>query len=352
MAIGLDQLTGILNSTGQNYIDALIIFLALLIGLKLFGVYVLHVLNKLAKKTKTNWDDMGIGFVKRIKWPFYLYISFYAATRVLTLPEFADKVLGYLLVIFIGYYVIVGLNRAIDRAANAEIEKRKKKGSDGYSMIKVLASIGKIAVWIIALLMILSNLGIQITPLVASLGIGGIAIALALQTVLSDLFSAFAIYFDKPFKEGDFIIIGNDMGTVKQIGIKTTRIQSLQGQELIVSNSELTSSRINNYKQMKKRRISFGFGVEYGTSTAKLKKIVGIIGNIFKKVKNADLDRVHFKKFGDFSLDYEVVYYVLTNDYAKYMDIQQEINLEIKEAFEKAKINMAFPTQTLHIKKD
>lgn len=333
----------------NQYILAGSVFLVILIVLKLFRVYVLHLLEKVAKKTKTDLDDLGVKFVKRVKWPFYFYIAFYAGSKLLTLPEAVSTILNYLLVVFIGYYVIVGLTKTIDHLANKEI-KRRENGS-GASMIMMLASLGKVVVWLIAGLMILSNLGIQITPLVASLGIGGIAIALALQTVLGDLFSAFAIYFDKPFEEGDFIIIGGDMGIVKHIGIKTTRISTLQGQELVVSNNEMTSSRINNYKKMKKRRISFGFGVEYDTKTVKLKKINEIIGKIFKKVNLADLDRVHFKKFGDSALLYEVVYYLKTGDYTKYMDTQQEINLGIKDAFEKEKISMAFPTQTIHVKK-
>jgi len=199
--------------------------------------------------------------------------------------------------------------------------------------------------------MVLTNLGIEITPLIASLGVGGIAIAIALQSVLSDLFSAFAIYFDKPFKEGDFIIVGNDMGTVQRIGIKTTRIKSLQGQELIVSNSELTSTRVNNYQRMEERRIVFNFGVEYSTSLSKLKKINKIVEKIFKEVNGARLDRVHFHQFGDFSLNYEVVYYVKSPEYAKYMDVQQEINFKLKEYFEKERIVFAFPTQTLFVEK-
>ena len=197
--------------------------------------------------------------------------------------------------------------------------------------------------------MALSNLGIEITPLVASLGVGGIAIAIALQSVLGDLFAAFAIYFDKPFKEGDFIIVGNDMGTVEKIGIKTTRIQTLQGQELVVSNSELTNSRVNNYKKMKERRVVTNIGVEYSTPTKKLKKINGIVKKAVETTKESRFDRVHFKAFGDFSLNFELVYYVTSPDYVKYMDVQQEINFKIREAFEKEKIVFAFPTQTIHV---
>jgi small-conductance mechanosensitive channel len=226
-----------------------------------------------------------------------------------------------------------------------------KKTKSSRSMMMVLGLIAKVIVWSVALLMILSNAGVEVTPLIASLGIGGIAIALALQSVLGDLFGAFVIYFDKPFKEGDFIIVGSDMGVVKHIGIKSTRIQALQGQELVMSNTELVNSRVNNYKQMEKRRIAFGFGVKYDTGKVKLKKIKGIVKKIFEKVNNADLDRVHFKQFGDFSLDYEVVYYVKSADYNEYMDIQEEINMALYSEFEKAKIGFAFPTQTLEIEK-
>ncbi|MFC1685576.1 mechanosensitive ion channel family protein [Nanoarchaeota archaeon] len=350
MAIDWSVITNYFSTNvGGDYVTAFWVFIIILIGLKLLGVYILYFFKSISKRTKTQIDDMMVNFISRIKWPFFLYMAFYAGTRFLILPDLINTVLNYLLVIFVGFYVIVGLNKAINKFTDYQI--KKKGDNSGTSMIKILAIIAKIAIWIIAFLMILSNLGIEITPLIASLGVGGIAIALALQVILGDLFAAFSIYFDKPFQEGDFIIMGKDMGIVKNIGIKSTRISTLQGQELVVSNSEMISSRINNYKKMRKRRISFGFGVEYGTKTAKLKKIPKMVGEIFKKIKLADIDRVHFKEFGDSALLYEVVYYLNTGDYTKYMDTQEDINLGIKEAFEKEKISMAFPTQTIHIKK-
>ena len=187
--------------------------------------------------------------------------------------------------------------------------------------------------------------------LIAGLGIGGLAVGLALQGILGDLFSAFTIYFDKPFEEGDFIIIGNDMGTIKHIGIKSTRIQALGGQELVISNSELTSTRVNNYKKMDTRRVVFGFGLEYKTSVAKLEKIKKIVEGVVKKEKHSTLDRVHFKGFGDSSLDFEVVYYVDSNDYNIYMDVQEKINLGIKGLIEKEGVSFAFPSRTVYTKK-
>lgn len=184
------------------------------------------------------------------------------------------------------FYVAKGLINVSNNLLDKYGEKRKAKGkSSKESMIGVLKLISTGAIWIIASLMVLSNLGIEITPLIAGLGIGGLAVGLALQGILGDLFSAFTIYFDKPFEEGDFIIIGEDMGTIKHIGIKSTRIQALGGQELVVSNSELTSTRVNNYKKMNTRRVVFNFGLEYKTPVIKLKKIKKMVEEIIKKEK-------------------------------------------------------------------
>ncbi len=197
----------------------------------------------------------------------------------------------------------------------------------------------------------LSNLGINVTSLVASLGIGGIAIALAVQNILGDLFSAFSIYFDKPFAVGDFITVGKHKGTVQNIGLKSTRIRMLQGEELVIPNKEITSGKVSNYRRMEKRRVAFKFGVVYETKTEQLKKIPEIITEIINQTKDCEAFRVHFKEFGDSSLNYNIVYYVTNNDYDVYLSAQQEINLGIKEAFEKAKIEFAYPTQTVYINK-
>ena len=183
------------------------------------------------------------------------------------------------------------------------------------------------------------------------MGVAGIAIAFALQNVLSDVFSAFSIYFDRPFEIGDFIIVGEYAGIVTKIGMKSTRVKLLQGEELVLSNRELTSASVRNFKKMKKRRIMFHFGVTYDIPLKKLKKIPEMVKKIIDGVELADADRVHFREYGDFSLNFEVVYYMKIGDYVRYMDTQQEINFAIKEAFEKEGIEMAFPTQTIFLNK-
>ena len=357
MAIDFSSLTGILTSdlgknTGKDYMIFFLVFLVLIVILRLFKNYVVSYFKKLATKSKTDIDDIIVEFISHIKWTFYIIISFWFSAKTLILPELISTILEYAVIISIVYYTVKGMLKVVDYVVTLQVDKRHREDrKEDTSLIKVLGRLTKAVIWILAILLIISNLGINITSLVAGLGIGGIAIAFALQNILQDLFSSFSIYFDKPFKIGDYITIGEDKGVVKHIGLKSTRIQALQGQEIVISNKELTSTRINNYKLMEKRRIVFNFGLEYSTPLKKVKQAKTIIQNVFKKVKLADLDRTHFHNFGDFSLNYEVVYYLASNDYEEYMDTQQEINFLIKEQFEKAKIEMAFPTQTIFVKK-
>jgi small-conductance mechanosensitive channel len=340
------------NNSSSDYWIALGMFVLLFVIFKVFDSWGVYKLKHLSKKTKITWDDTAIDFLESIKWPFFAYLAFYIGASYLTLPEIVDKVIGFILMVFIIFYLAKGLISVASHGLDRYKKKREKQGKgSGDSMIGVMKFLAKLIIWVIAFFMVLSNLGINITPLLAGAGIAGIAIGLALQNVLGDLFAAFAIYFDKPFEDGDFIIVGNDMGVVKHIGIKTTRIQALGGQELVMSNSELTSSRINNYKKMDKRRIVFSFGVEYNSTPSQLKKVKKVVEDVIKKVDGADLDRVHFHKFGESSLDFEVVYYVGTSDYNKYMDTQEEINLQIKEKVEKLGVGFAFPSRSIYMAK-
>lgn len=348
-----DTLSFILeNNTSNGYLIALGVFVLLFVIFKIFDSYIVYALKKAAKRTKTTWDDALIDFIEGIGWPFFAYLALYIAALFLALPGSIRGVLDFLIWLFVFFYAARGLSNLVAHGLNRYKSRReKKKEATSESMIQVMKILSKILIWSLTFLLFLSNLGVNITPLIASLGIGGIAIGLALQNILGDLFSAFAIYFDKPFEEGDFIIIGEDMGVIKHIGIKTTRIQALGGQELIVPNSELTSTRVNNYKKMQLRRIVFSFGVEYKTDVTKLKKIKKIAGEIIKKTPRAKLDRVHFKNFGDSSLNFEVVYYIDSNDYALYMDTQEKINFELKEKIEKLGVGFAFPTRTIYMEK-
>ncbi len=335
----------------QNYVIALGIFIGLLIVFKIFEKIILVRIRAWAGKTKTDIDDELIKMVEEIPDIFYGYLALYITLQYLTVLPIIMKVANALLIILIFYWA----TKAASNLAGYLLQRlAKKKGEKPEKTISYFAItlIVKIILWSIGLLLILSNLGVNITALAASLGIGGIAVALALQNVLGDLFSSFSIYFDKPFEIGDFVIVGDHMGTIKKIGLKTTRIIALQGEEIVISNAELTNTRIRNFKKMKKRRIIFGFGVVYGTPVTKMKKISKMVKGIVKDVPKCTIDRVHFKEFADFSLNFEVVYYINSGDYADYMDAQQKINLAIMKEFEKEGIEMAFPTQTIHLAKE
>ena len=217
-------------------------------------------------------------------------------------------------------------------------------------VLKGISSLLNAFVWIIGILFMLDNLGFRVSTIMAGLGIGGIAVALAAQTILGNLFAYFIILFDRPFEIGDYIVVGDYQGTVERFGIKTTRILGRGGEQIIVSNKDLTDSYVRNFKRMKRRRVAFQLGVAYETSMELLRKIPEIIDDIFNEIEGASLDQACFASFGDFSLIYEIVYFVENNQYRKYMDLQHAINLRIAEEFMKNNIQFAYPTQTLYLK--
>jgi small-conductance mechanosensitive channel len=342
----------IAGNSVEEYLIALIIFLSAFVVLKAAKYVITLLLKKISTRIKTEIGVLAIRIINRIRWPLFLVVSLYLAVQFIRIPEVIEIVFGYVLMVVAIIYVVVSIHYVIDYVIRTMIIKKEEREEEfDTPIVNLLGIIAKIALWMIAFIFILSNLGYNVTTLVAGLGIGGLVIAFGLQKVLQDLFASFSIYIDRPFVPGDFIIIGDDLGVVKKIGIKSTRIQHLGGQELVVSNRELTDVRVHNYKRMEKRRIAFTFGVTYQTPTKKLKKIPEMVREIIANIEAAEIDRVHFKQYGDFSLIFEVVYYVATSDYVVYMDTQQKINLAIKETFEKEEIGFAYPTQTLFLSK-
>ncbi len=342
----------VFGNTGRDYLTAAILAVAGILLLNLFKRVVLIRIRAAASRTKTEFDDVLVSIISKVHWPLYVLISAYIATQTLALPPVIERLFHYSLIISVAYYATRAVQDVVDFTANNLIKKREKNGgAHEASVIRTFVRIAKWLLWAVAILVVVSNLGFNVTTLVAGLGIGGLAIAFAFQKILEDIFSSISIYFDKPFEIGDFIIVGEHMGVVKNVGIKSTRIQALQGEEIIISNRELTSTRIQNFKKMEKRRVAFKFGLVYGTSNAKLEKALAIVKDVVKKAKLAELDRVHFKEFGDFSLNLEVVYYLNSKEYNDYMDTQQEINMGIKEGFEKERIEFAYPTQTIVLSK-
>ncbi|MDD5422510.1 MAG: mechanosensitive ion channel family protein [Candidatus Omnitrophica bacterium] len=338
---------------GNRVFDYIVALSALAVSLLFVRVVIrffIKRLKKLAERTATTIDDFLIKALEKIALPA-LYVScFYVSAKILKLPSGADALINALEMIIITFFAARIVVMLAGWGINIYLAKNKQDPTVVRSFEGLLWVV-KYLIWVLAVIILLDNLGYKVSTLIAGLGIGGIAVAIAAQALLKDFFSYFSIVFDRPFKIGDFIIIGDFMGTVEYIGIKTTRIRSLGGEQVIFSNTDLTDSRVRNYRLMEKRRVFFRIGVTYQASLGQLKEIPKNIENIIKNTKEAAFDRAHFFSYGDFSLIFEVVYFVLDADYNKYMDIQQEINFAIKEAFEKRGIEFAYPTQTLYVNK-
>jgi small-conductance mechanosensitive channel len=299
-------------------------------------------------KTANTFDDHVIEGLKT-HLPAFLYLgAFVAAVHSLNLP--AGGARGVRLVVAL--WLLWACVRAANGVARFFIFQvwLGPRGDNNLALkIQSLTPFLTILLWLAGLIILLDNFGFKISALIAGLGIGGVAVALASQAILGDLFSYLAILFDKPFEPGDFIIVGDMMGTVENIGIKTTRLRSISGEQLVFSNTDLTGSRVRNFKRMQERRVLFRLGVAYDTPSDRLADIPQRLRAIIQTVPGTRFDRAHFATFGPSSLDFEVVFFVLSSDYNTYMDIQQTIHLAIKNEFDARGVAFAFPTQTIHI---
>jgi small-conductance mechanosensitive channel len=327
------------------------VFVAFLI-LKALQRILLSRITKLVRHTETQIDDFLLAVISNTKNFFLFIVSVYAGSNLLVLQPNISRIWNKIFLIVVIIQIAFWVSRGINFFIRVTVKKRMADDAASATTVSVLGFISKLLLWAIALLLLLDNLGINITSLIAGLGIGGIAVALAVQNILGDLFASLSIVIDKPFVIGDFIVVDKLRGTVEHIGLKTTRVRSLDGEQLIFSNNDLLKSRIQNYKRMQERRIVFNFGVTYQTPPGKLPLINNIIREIIERQQQARFDRSHFKDYGESALNFEVVYFVESQDYNLYMDIQQAINLEMLERFAEEGIEFAYPTRTLFIRQD
>ncbi|MDQ1816952.1 mechanosensitive ion channel family protein [Massilia scottii] len=306
-------------------------------------------LGAIAVRTATYLDDVAVAVLAATHPVFLILAGLYLGSLTLALPPRAITIVSHAAVVVL----LLQIARWGDTGVREWLEHyRQRRSGDDVAATTSTAALGFIArtaLWLVIALMILDNLGVNITTLIASLGIGGIAVALALQNILGDLFSSLSIVLDKPFVIGDFIIVDGSAGTVEYVGLKTTRLRSLGGEQIIFSNSDLLKARIHNYKRMQTRRIAFSIGVTYQSTEQQVQAIPKIVEDAVGAQAEARFDRAHFKEFGDSALIYEIVYYVLSADYDAYMDIQQGINLALFRRFAQEGIEFAYPTQTLHL---
>jgi len=302
-----------------------------------------------AETTHNPVDDLLVNILKRTKFITLLFAAAYLASTTLTikasLAAFCEKAVILVLILQGGLWASAGVNFWL----RLILQKRMDQDAASTATISLLGFITRVILWVIVFLLLLANLGVNITGLLAGLGVGGIAVALAVQNVLGDLLASLSIVLDKPFIVGDIIEIDGLVGTVEYIGLKTTRLRSINGEQLILSNNDLLKSRIRNHKRMKDRRVTLKLGVTYQTPPEKLARINAIVREVVEKQSNVRFDRVHFKDFGDSALNFESVYWIDDPDYHLYMTIREAVNMEIFRRFQEEGIEFAYPTRTLFV---
>jgi small-conductance mechanosensitive channel len=342
-----------LGNSMQTWALALIVLSLSYVLLKTVRKILVAKVAAFAEKTITNLDDLFAELLKEVKPYFVLALSvLIASSMMLVLNERAEKWLhkGIILVVFL--QIAVWGNTVIAFWIKHYMRKKAETDSATATTISMLTFLVRGALYVVLALLALNNLGVDITALVAGLGVGGIAIALAVQNILGDLFASLTIVLDRPFVVGDFITVDDYQGTIEQIGLKTTRLRSISGEQVIFSNADLLKSRIRNNKRMNERRVAFKTGVTYATAHEKLEKIPSLIRGIVEKQSGVRFERCHLATLGDWAIVFETVFHMTHPDYAKFMDTQQRINLEILRQFADIGIHLAYPTQTLRVENE
>ena len=337
------------NNNLNDYLIATVILVCLIVLIRICRRATFSSLRKWASKTENIYDDAIVSILEKNLIPIAYITSIYLAVGNLTLHPIVKRTVNVLVIMVATIFAIRLFSAGIEYAIKIYWLNYQRDNVNLEQSIDAIIPAIRIVIWLIGIVFILDNLGFDLSAVVTSLGIGGVAIALASQGVLQDLFSYFSILLDRPFELGDFIIVGDYLGTVEYVGIKTTRLKSINGEQIVMANSDLVGSRIRNYKKMRQRRIVFKFGVVYETSTEKLAQIPDTIRDIIEQTENASCDRAHFSGYGEYSLDFEVVYFINTSDYTVYMNAQQEINLAVKAKFTELEIEFAYPTQVSYL---
>ncbi|MGV8168619.1 MAG: mechanosensitive ion channel family protein [Candidatus Nanoarchaeia archaeon] len=343
------------NTVGKYLIALAIIILSVVAGKIAYWIFA-NILKALTKKTETKLDDIIVEALNNPVVFFIFYIGFNYAYRTLSLTERATAVcknISFILLAINISWIVINLVDAFIREYFQRIAEKTKSDLDDQ-LLPVIRTVVKIIIVVIAIISILDNMGFDIASLLAGLGIGGLAFALAAQDTLKNFFGGVAVFTDKPFKVGDRIKLDDTRdGFVREIGVRSTKIETFDGTFIIVPNGMISNSILENISREKSRRVKMILGLEYGTSDKKLVRAVDIVKDVIKKHKltdhNPDNITVTFDKFGDSSLDILVIYFI--TDIPKTASIKHDINSEIKKRFEKEKINFAFPSRTVYLKK-
>lgn len=333
------------GSTLLAWIIAAGMFLILATGLSLARILVLRKVH-----ASSNARAFFLVAVRHTRYVFLVLVALSVATTAIQLPVRAPHIIGQITAVIVLVQIAWWLHGILNFWVRRVTRQRAASNVGSVTTIRALGIAARVLIWTVLLVAVMGSLGIDVTALVAGLGIGGIAVALAVQNIASDLFASISIIIDKPFLVGDFIKVGEQLGTVEQIGVQTTRVRSLSGEQLIFGNADLLKSRIQNFKRMQERRVVFEIGVEYGTSPEVVEAIPGMIRTAIQALPDTRVDRIHFKSYGDSALVFESVFYVLSPDYNVYMDRQQAINLALYRQFGELGISFAFPSRTVMLK--
>ncbi len=342
----------LLQNPIRDWLLAVLVAAAIIGAFYLLKTIVIRRVIQFARRTENRIDDFVVDLLNRTQLWFLLIAGFYAGSQFLTFADVPTRIIGHIITITLFIQVAVWGNGAISFAVTRYKQERLDDDAGSVTVLSALGLIGKLVLWTIVLLLILDNLGVEVTSLIAGLGISGVAVALAVQNILGDLFASLSIVLDKPFVIGDFIVVGDFSGTVEKIGLKTTRVRSISGEQLVFSNTDLLTSRIRNYKLMQERRVVFTLGVLYETPPEKLAQIPAMVQEVIENLEQTRFDRAHFKSLDNSALTYEIVYFMLLPDYQAYMDTQQAINLALVRQFAGAGIEFAYPTQTVYMKRE
>jgi small-conductance mechanosensitive channel len=333
----------------SDWLIAIGLAATIVLTLSLIKPLLIRRLGALARRTETKLDDSVVKALQVTRVGLLTIIAIHFGIKYLVLPLKVVKFIGAVATVATFLQLGLWVGALLDFWIATSRSRALEVDASAATSIGALSFIGRLVLWTLLILLTLDNLGVNVTALVAGLGVSGIAVALAVQSILGDLFASLSIIVDKPFVVGDLIVIDTYAGYVEHVGLKTTRLRSLGGEQIIMSNSDLLKARVRNYKRMQERRIQLKFGVLYDTTADKLELIPSIVKEIISTVPKTRFERAHFSGFGDSSLDFDIVYWVLDPDYTCYMDIQQTINLALVRRFTEAKIGFAFPTRTLQL---
>ena len=300
------------------------------------------------QRTTTRLDDVLVAVLRSVRPGFLWLLAGWFATRLLTLDPAFDGALRTAAILVVLLQIGVAANVGL-QSLGTYYRDREEVDGGRRTTVAAFTFLGRLVLYVVVVLLILENLGVDITALLAGIGIGAVAIGLALQNILGDLFASLSILFDKPFEIGDFVVVDDLSGTIENVGLRTTRVRALSGEQLVFANNDLLQSRIRNYKRMRERRAVVALGVTYDTPSERLRELPDVIRTIIEAQDGVRFDRAHFKAFGASSLDFEVVYWVLEPDYETYMNVNQAIHLELFDAFAARGVEFAFPTRTVHV---